>query len=95
MKNTKRPTRRSLKRLVRRWKREAIALRREVSDTNLMMVSLRNRMRAAHASAMQINDHWLITQSQGLKDVVCNIRRNTADRPPNATKLSRAGEETP
>lgn len=33
-------SRRSLKQLVRRWKREAIELRREVSETNLRLIKM-------------------------------------------------------
>jgi len=94
MKTKPRATRRSLERMVRRWKREAIELRREVADANLRCISLEHRMRAAHASAIQVGDNWLATQPQGLQDIIANIRMNTNVSDAAAPSAPRPGAET-
>jgi hypothetical protein len=82
MKKSRKQNRRSLERLVRRWKREAIELRKETADANLRCTLMERRMRAAHASAIQLRNDWLATQPQGLQDIIDNIRWNTME--PNA-----------
>lgn len=57
---------------------EHLEVRNLILDCRDRIELLENKMRAAHATATQVDANWLAAQSRGLQDIIANIQRNTS-----------------